>query len=195
MVLARSNRLGRAAGSHVVWDVSSLPYLTPRAAGEADAWSLEASAAGRAGSQVIREAGLHAPSAEITSALQLTPGEQAVVRRRTMLLDGRPVELTDSWYPAQVAAGTPLAGTGKIRGGAVTLLAAMGYAVHEALEDISVRPATAGEAVLLEIPAGSALIILSRTCLNAAAVPFEASIAVMPADGRHLRYRLTASAT
>jgi GntR family transcriptional regulator len=179
----------------VVWVVSSLPYLTPRATGEADAWTLEASASGRAGNQVIRDVGLQAPPAEVASALALAPGEHAVVRRRTMLLNRRPVELTDSWYPARVAAGTPLAAAGKIRGGAVTLLASMGYAVHEALEDISVRPATAGEGVLLETAAGSALIILSRTCLNAAGVPFEASVALMPAEGRHLRYRLIAGDT
>jgi GntR family transcriptional regulator len=176
-----------------VWVVNSLPYLTPRAEGQADAWSQEASAAGRSGSQVIRGAGPEMPPAEVALALSLPAGARAVVRRRTMLLDGRPVELTDSWYPPQVAAGTALAAPGKIRGGAITLLAALGYRVHEAREDISVRAVSAEEADLLEVPAGSPVIVLFRACLTEAGMPVEASVAVMPAEGRHLRYRLVAS--
>jgi DNA-binding GntR family transcriptional regulator len=175
-----------------VWVVNSLPYLTPRAGGQPDAWSEEASAAGRSGSQVIRGAGLEVAPAEVTSVLVLPPGAPAVVRRRTMLLDGRAVELTDSWYPPQIAADTALARPGKIRGGAVTLLAALGFTVHEAREDISVRGASAEDAVLLGIPPASPVIVLFRTCLTEAGVPFEASVAVMPAEGRHMRYRLVA---
>lgn len=178
-----------------MWVVNSLPYLTPRADGQPDAWSEEASAAGRSGGQVIRGAGLEVVSAEVASALSLPSGARAVVRRRTMLLDGRPVELTDSWYPQQVGAGTALAAPGKIRGGAVTLLAALGYTVHEAREDISVRGASAEEAVLLEMPVGSPVIVLFRTCLTKAGIAFEVSVAVMPAEGRRLRYRLVAGST
>lgn len=176
-----------------VWVVSSLPYLTPRAEGQSDAWAEEASAAGQSGTQVIRAAGLQVPPAEVALSLALPEGAGAVVRRRTMLLDGRAVELTDSWYPPQVAARTALADPGKIRGGAVTLLAALGYRVHEAREDISVRTVSAEEADLLEVPAGSPVIVLFRACLTDAGMPFEASVAVMPAEGRHLRYRLIAS--
>lgn len=175
-----------------MWVVSSLPYLTPRAEGQADAWSQEASAAGRSGSQMIRSAGLERPPEEVALALALPADARAVVRRRTMLLEGRPVELTDSWYTPGVAAGTALAEPGKIRGGAVTLLAALGYRVHEAREDISVRAVSAEEAELLEVPAGSAVIVLFRACLTEAGMPFEVSVAVMPTEGRHLRYRLIA---
>jgi GntR family transcriptional regulator len=131
------------------------------------------------------------PPEEVALALALPAGAGAVVRRRTMLLDGRPVELTDSWYPPQVATGTALAEPDKIRGGAVTLLAALGYRVHEAREDISVRSVSSEETELLEVPVGSAVITLFRVCLTEAGLPFEASVAVMPAEGRHLRYRLT----
>ncbi|MEU8310785.1 UTRA domain-containing protein [Actinomadura sp. NPDC048955] len=102
------------------------------------------------------------------------------------------MELTDSWYPAEIAEGTALAAPGKIRGGAVTLLADMGYAVHEAREDIVFRSATGDEAAELGLSPGTPVIVLSRTCLNADGVAFEASVMVMVAEGRHLRYRLVA---
>jgi GntR family transcriptional regulator len=175
-----------------VWIVNSLPYLSPRLEGRADAWSEEAAQTGRAGTQRIREVVTDIPPADVASELGLPPGAPAVVRRRTMLLDGQPVELTDSWYPEKIAAGTPLAAPGKIKGGAITLLSSFGYAVHEAREDITFRAAAAGEAAELGRPAGSPVIVLSRTCLTAEGTPFEASVMVMVAEGRHLRYRLIA---
>ncbi|GHE39831.1 hypothetical protein GCM10017673_47740 [Streptosporangium violaceochromogenes] len=158
-----------------------------------DAWSEETARAGRVGTQRIRAVVTDAPPADVVSALGLRSDATAVVRRRTMLLDDRPVELTDSWYPERITAGTALASPGKIKGGAVTLLAGLGYAVHEAREDITFRPATPGEAAELEIPAGTPVITLFRTCLTAEGMPFEASVMVMIAEGRHLRYRLTAN--
>ncbi|GAA3955115.1 hypothetical protein GCM10023085_42030 [Actinomadura viridis] len=176
----------------MVWTVSSLPYLSPRQGSQPDAWSEEAAQAGRVGTQRIREVGMDVPPADVAASLGLAPGTPAIVRRRTMLLDDQPVELTDSWYPADIAAGTALAGTGKIKGGAITLLAGLGYTVREAREDITFRNATADEASELRQPAGTPVIVLFRTCLTAEGVPFEASSMVMVAEGRHLRYRLIA---
>lgn len=177
-------------GRSDVWIVSSVPYLSPREEGQVDAWSQEAAEAGQVGTQRLREVSVEVPPPDVASALHLDPGTSAVVRRRTMLLDGRPVELTDSWYPAEIAEGTALAATEKIKGGAVTLLASMGHSVHEAREDIVFRGATEAEATELGLAAGTPVIVLSRTCLSADGAAFEASVMVMVAEGRHLRYRL-----
>jgi DNA-binding GntR family transcriptional regulator len=107
-----------------------------------------------------------------------------------MFLDDQPVEAADSWYPASVARGTPLAEPRKIRGGAVTLLAGLGYVASEAREDIAFRAAADQEADALGLPAGTPVIVLSRTILSADDVPFEASVMVMVAEGRRLRYQL-----
>lgn len=175
-----------------MWTASSLPYLTPRQEGQVDAWSQEAAGTGRVGTQKIREVTTTVPPAQVAAALGLPEGAEAVVRRRTMLGDGRPVELTDSWYPARLAAGTALAEPGKIKGGAVTLLAGLGYTVHEAREEIEVRAATPEEFAVLALPAGAPVILLRRTCLTAEGEPFEASEMVMVPEGRRLRYRITA---
>ncbi|CAL9455674.1 hypothetical protein SUDANB99_02533 [Streptomyces sp. enrichment culture] len=98
------------------WTSTSMPYLTPRAQGQGDAWAEEAAAQGRRGTQRIVSAGEVAADDEPAALLGLTPGEPVVVRRRVIELDGEPVELTDTYYPAHIARGTPLAGTAKIRG-------------------------------------------------------------------------------
>ncbi|WP_207947163.1 UTRA domain-containing protein [Actinomadura sp. 7K507] len=141
----------------------------------------------------MREVGEMAPPPEVSAALGLVDGTSAAVRRRTIMLDGRPVELADSWYPTAIAGGTALARHGKIKGGAVTLLADLGFTVHEAREEIEVRAATVEEAAELALPDGAPVIVLRRTCLTVEDVPFEASVMVMAPEGRRLRYRLIAS--
>jgi GntR family transcriptional regulator len=175
-----------------MWIVSSLPYLSPRQEVQADAWSEEAARAGRAGTQRIVEVATKAPPPDIAAALGSEPDAPVVLRRRVMLLDGEPVELVDSWYPAQIAVGTALATPAKVKGGTVTLLANLGWTVAEAREDITFRAAKEAEATELNIAAGTPVIVLFRICLASDGSPFEASRMVMIAEGRHLRYRLVA---
>jgi DNA-binding GntR family transcriptional regulator len=174
------------------WDGMSAPYLSPRAPGEADAWTDQTARAGRTGTQQIREVAEAVPPQDVADALRLPAGVAAVVRRRTVFLDGAPIETVDSWYPASIAAGTALASPGKIKGGAVTLLAGMGYVARGALDDISVRSATPGEAALLALPAGAPVIVVFRVVVPEAGAPFEATVMIMAPEGRHLRYPLAA---
>lgn len=88
------------------WTGTSMPYLTPRPDGDSDAWTAEAEAAGRRGAQRILHAGAADTPAEVARMLDLTSGESVIVRRRIIELDGEPTELTDTYYPADIAAGT-----------------------------------------------------------------------------------------
>jgi GntR family transcriptional regulator len=176
----------------MTWDRASGAYLTARGAGEADTWTDATARAGRTGTQQIREVAAVLPPSEIAAALQLPHGETAVVRRRTIFLDGKPIEIADSWYPPSIADGTPLAEPRKIKGGAVTLLAALGYSSHTALDDVSVRGATDTEAHLLELSAGDPVIVVFRTTFSESGIPFEVAVMVMTPEGRHLRYPLSA---
>jgi GntR family transcriptional regulator len=174
-----------------MWDEPSAPYLSSRAPGEADAWTDATSRAGRAGTQQIREVAETIPPPDVATALQLPVGEPAVVRRRTVFLDGKPIETVDSWYPASIASATPLAQPRKIKGGAVTLLADLGYVARGALDDISVRSATGPEADLLGLQAGAPVIVVFRTTVSEHDVPFEATVMIMVPEDRHLRYPLS----
>lgn len=175
-----------------MWTCSSLPYLAPRETGQVDAWTDEAAQSGRVGTQDLRAVERVDPPTDVADALNLPAGERALLRSRVIRLDGAPIEVADSWYPLSIADGTPLAQDRKIKGGAVTLLAGLGYLAHEAREDVSVRAATAEESGLLDISEGDPLIVLFRTTLTSDGTPYEVSAMRMVANGRHLRYRLTA---
>lgn len=174
-----------------MWDGPSGIYLSPRAPGETDAWTDATARAGRTGTQQIREVTEAVPPLEVAGALQLPAGAAAVVRRRTIFLDGKPVETVDSWYPSSIASATPLAEPAKIKGGAVTLLANLGYSARAALDDISVRGATDTEADLLGLSVGAPVIVVFRTTVSEQEVPFEATVMIMVPENRHLRYPLS----
>jgi GntR family transcriptional regulator len=174
------------------WIATSSPYLTPQAPGQPDAWSQEF---GIRASQHLREVALLVPPPEIAELLRLDPGQKAVVRRRTVALDRRAVELVDSWYPVLVAGGTGLAVDKPIKGGAVTLLAELGYTTVRAVEDVCAPKATREQSSLLFLPDGERLLELTRTSFDADGDPFEVTVMAMSPelpDGelRRLRYEL-----
>jgi len=168
------------------WTSTSTPYLLPRHPGEVDAWTQEA---GQRGTQRLVEVTTKLPPTEIREALHLDNHETAVARRRIMLLDGQPVELTDSYYPQRIAAGTPLAEHAKIRGGAPTLLGNLGHHAHRVTEDVEARQATPEEAAALHLDAGVAVLTLLRVTFSHSEQPIEASLMVMKGPHR-LRYEM-----
>jgi DNA-binding GntR family transcriptional regulator len=109
-----------------------------------------------------------------------------------MSRDGRPFEVAESWWPVSIAGGTALAEPRRIKGGAVTLLAEMGYAVHRTVEDVWAAPAPEEEAGLLEIEPGSPVLVMLRTAFNADGLAFQVDPAMRLANARQ-RYELTAN--
>ncbi|MEU3313996.1 UTRA domain-containing protein [Streptomyces sp. NPDC006662] len=170
------------------WTSTSMPYLTPRAAGEADAWTAEAKAAGRRGGQRIVHAGETCATAEVAELLGTEEGARIVVRRRIIELDGRPCEVTDTFYPAHIASGTPLAGTAKIRGGAVTLLASLGHLGARVVETVTARMPTAEEREQLGTDHEEPVLRIARVTYDATDTPLQADLMVMPATRQQLRY-------
>ena len=174
------------------WVATSVDYVTPQAPGEPDAWSKEFAL--RA-SQHLREVALLVPPDEVAERLRLKRGDRAIVRRRTVALDRRPVELADSWYPVLVAGGTALAVDKKIKGGAPTLLAELGYTAAKIIENIRAPQITPEQSSLLFMPLEERLLELIRTSLDADGDPYEVSVMAMNPelpDGelRQLRYEL-----
>ncbi|MEV4080656.1 UTRA domain-containing protein [Nonomuraea fuscirosea] len=172
------------------WTDISAPYVRPRP-GQSDAWAEEAAQRGHTGAQQLREVVEVQPTAEVADALSVPLGETVIARRRLVLLDDLPVELADSYYPATIARNTQLAEARKIRGGAVTLLSEMGYLPHRIQEDIHARPATEEEHHLLQLDMHEWVLVLTRLTLSRDGTPFEYSIMIMVARGRHLRYELS----
>ncbi|MCL3998481.1 GntR family transcriptional regulator [Streptomyces lavenduligriseus] len=172
------------------WVSTSMPYLTPREQGQPDAWGVEAAARGGKGSQRIVQAGEVPAPEEVAALLDVPVGETVVVRRRIIQLDDEPCELTDTYYPARVARGTPLARKGKIPGGAVTLLAELGHIGRRVREDVTARLPSAEERDALQLAPDAPVLTLSRVTLDGEDRPLQVDMMVMPAHRQRLRYEM-----
>ncbi|MFJ6634440.1 GntR family transcriptional regulator [Streptomyces sp. NPDC091376] len=172
------------------WVSTSLPYLAPRLQGRGDAWGDEAATQGRQGTQRIVHAGeVPAPSV-VAELFGTADGAPVIVRRRIIELDGEPCELTDTYYPTEIAGGTRLAGTAKIRGGAVTLLAELGYVGVRVREDVTARLPRAEECETLGLPSDAPVLQLTRLTLDRDDRPIQADLMTMPAHRQRLRYEI-----
>ncbi len=176
--------------SNSEWISSSVPYLAPRTDGQRDAWSDVTAAQGRRGAQRIVHAGEVVPPSEVGELLRSPAGEGVVVRRRVIYLDDLPVELTDTYYPLDIARGTPLAGKAKIPGGAVTLLARLGHAGERVREEVRARMPDAGERETLAMGDGEPVLCLTRVTLDGDGRPVQVDVMTMPAQRQRLQYEL-----
>lgn len=172
------------------WTSTSMPYLTPREKGLGDAWGADAATQGRRGTQRIVYAGEVPAPAEVARLFGLAEGESVVVRRRVILLDDQPNELTDTYYPTGIARGTGLAGTAKIRGGAVTLLAELGYVGALVREDVTADMPNAEEREALRTAPNEPVLRLTRLTLDPDDRPIQIDRMVMPARRQRLRYEI-----
>jgi DNA-binding GntR family transcriptional regulator len=167
-----------------------MPYLTPREKGQGDAWRADAAAQGRRGSQRIVHAGEVPAPTEVGRLLGVPDGDPVVVRRRLILLDDEPNELTDTYYPVVIARGTALAGTAKIRGGAVTLLAELGHVGALVREDVTAALPDEEEQQALVLVPTEPVLRLTRLTLDRNDRPIQVDCMVMPAQRQQLRYEI-----
>ncbi|MFF7329696.1 UTRA domain-containing protein [Streptomyces sp. NPDC008150] len=164
----------------------SIAYIAPREQGQVDAWSAEAQ---QRGGQRLTEVAEVVPPREVATALSLADGTPVAVRRRVILLDDLPIELADSYYPIEIARGTALLERKKIKGGAPTLLAALGYQARHTSEDLELREANELERAALGLRKGSNVLTLLRTTATEDGSPFEVQFMVMKAP-RRLHYEI-----
>jgi GntR family transcriptional regulator len=131
------------------------------------------------------------PPPRIARRLALADGELVTRTRYLLTSNGSPVQLAVSYEPAALTAGSPVASPeqGPLAGRGVTeRMAAIGIAVDQVVEDISVRPSLTSEATDLGIPAG-ALVLVADRAHYAGSRAVEAGEIVVPADRFRLRYR------
>lgn len=177
--------------SEAQWVGSSAPYINPNGG---DVWGKEAASQGRSGGQRILFAGEAPAPAAVASAFSLEPGAPVVLRRRLILLDDVPVELADSYWPLSVAAGTALAAPGKVKGGAPTLLAGLGYVAADVKEAIRTREATSDERETLKMTDPSEWVLtLHRVIAGESGQPYEVFVSVAPGRYGQLNYSMKVS--
>ncbi|MGW3326093.1 UTRA domain-containing protein [Streptomyces virginiae] len=108
-----------------------------------------------------------------------------MTRRRLIELDDEPTELTDTYHPRAIAVGTA-----KIRGGAVTLPAALGHVGVRVVEDVTAQIPLEEERERLRLGAGEPVLRLARTTYDATDRPIQADVMLMPAGRQQLRYEI-----
>lgn len=131
------------------------------------------------------------PPTVVAEHLNLPVGEQAVVRRRLRLSDGKPHNLNDTWYPLDIAEGSPIMHPADVPQGTVALMRDMGYEQVRYRDEIEARSPDPSEARRLRIPSGWPVIVQTRTGYTATR-PVKVTITVWPADRCRLVYELPA---
>lgn len=134
--------------------------------------------------------------AHVARRLRLADGDHLVTRTRYLMsADGSPVQLATSYEPAARTAQTPVPfpeqGTFAGRG-VVERMQAIGIGVDQVVEEISVRPALSAEAAVLDIPAGSPVLLIERSHRSGERT-VETGEIVIAADRFRLCYRFPAA--
>lgn len=167
-----------------MWTTSSAAYLAPPAPGQPDAWTTETRGHG---SQRIAAAGRTDAAPEVAGALGVTEGAPVIHRSRVILMDNEPVEVVTSYYRGDLPGGDPLADPRPIKGGAVRLLADLGYCATSVIEDVSAERADAETMPL--VPEGLPLLVIRRTSYAADGAAYEYTV-MASWDGRRQRYAM-----
>ena len=141
--------------------------------------------------KILEVAEVHPPR-EVAEALRLSSEGTAVIRRRLTRHRGEPVEIVESYYPAEIAGGTDLANQGRIEGGAPRALADLGYPQRRFTDRVSVRMPTTEEFELLDLP-NVPVIRQFRVVYSDSDRPVEASVMVKGGHLYELLYRQLAT--
>jgi GntR family transcriptional regulator len=153
----------------------------------ADAFVTWMAERGRAGRMEIKVERLSAPE-DIASRLGLADDEDVIVRRRVRFVDERPDALEDTWYRAELVAGSQIAQPKDIARGANQVLAELGHEVIRRHEEVSGRMPTPVEAQALGIAGGVPVLTRVRTGFDAQDEPVAVYVGVFPTDRHVLVY-------
>ncbi|MER5760800.1 GntR family transcriptional regulator [Streptomyces sp. NPDC002082] len=150
-------------------------------------------ALGRQGNWESRtEAKVPAP-VEIAARLGIPVGELCVRTVYEFLADGRPVQLSTSWEPYELTAGTLVVlpeGGPHAGAGVVNRMAVIGITVSHAVEQPEPRQATVEEASLLGIQKAALVTHIRRTYYSDQGQPVETADIIIPAALCEIAYEI-----
>ncbi|HEV2373615.1 MAG TPA: GntR family transcriptional regulator [Streptosporangiaceae bacterium] len=142
--------------------------------------------------QRIRSVATIGASAEVAIRLNVGEDSPVVVRRRVFLVEGQPAALCDSYYPADMAAGTAIERPERIRGGVYALIedpqGPIQRQITRSVDELVARMPTHQEAVDLQLPSGVPVVRVLRTVFDSDDVPVEVQDSVVAADRHEFRY-------
>ena len=137
----------------------------------------------------VLEVGAARPPADVAAALGLVDPATAILRKRLTTVDGDPVELSWSYYPAGIAGGSRLEAKGAIKGGAPAVLEELGYPQRTWDERLTTRLPTTEEVEALELPPDVPVVRQLRVIYSDDALPVEATLLIKGGHLYELLYR------
>jgi GntR family transcriptional regulator len=128
-------------------------------------------------------------SPEVAARLEIEEGSGVVVRAMELLLDGRPWSVQESYYPMEIAQGTPLLQAENIAQGTVRELADHGYVQVGYRDEVVTRMPSQREATTLGAGPGVPVLELFRTAYSTER-PIRLTITVYTGDSTRLAYEI-----
>ena len=121
-------------------------------------------------------------------------GPRAFVRRRLFVVNGEPVAFCDSYYPPDVANGTPLAEPERIAGGAYGLIedpdGPIGRRLKRSVDDLVCRMPTPAEVEGLGLSPGVPVVRTLRTVYDVDGRAVDVQDTLAAADKHQFRYEV-----
>jgi GntR family transcriptional regulator len=134
-------------------------------------------------------------TAEVAVRLDVDEGSSVVVRRRLFLVDDQPVAFCDSYYPADMAAGTAIAEPRRIPGGVHKVIedpdGPIRRLVARSVDELVSRMPTHDEAESLSLPLGVPVVQVMRTVYDDDDRPVEVQRTLAAADRHEFRYEVS----
>jgi GntR family transcriptional regulator len=162
-----------------------------RTAAGVDAWVTDVGEQGHEPSQAITIEVVQA-NADIARWLEINEGDLVAVRRRPRFVDGQPANMSDSYYPMDLAQEIPeLMNPADVPQGVIALMRERGHAQVRYIDELRWRPPTPDESARLDLAAGVAVLIQARTG-HTANRPVRCTVTVWPGDSHVMIYELPA---
>ncbi|OPF84280.1 GntR family transcriptional regulator [Streptomyces antioxidans] len=124
----------------------------------------------------------------IGAVLNAQTGEATCVRSRRYVLDGKPVMLATSYFPADLVAGSAITQEDTGPGGVYERLAELGHKPVHFREEIRSRMPSYDEANRLELAMGTPVIVICRTAFADEGRPVEVNEMVLDSAAYVLEY-------
>jgi GntR family transcriptional regulator len=105
-------------------------------------------------------------SISVAEKLEITPGDLVVVRRTSGTIGDVPWMMMASYFPLDIAEGTPLEQAGDIEGGSIKLLADLGFGQVGFIDEIGARMPSTSEFSFFGLSVGTPVVVVNRTAYS-----------------------------
>ncbi|SER88339.1 transcriptional regulator, GntR family [Streptomyces sp. yr375] len=192
--------VGRAGASVTVREhrqrtVRPAALMAPGRPGAPYRWLTEAAKHGTHARSELLDVTEIRPPADVRAVLGLPPDGTALLRRQILLVDDEPAELVESYYPLDIARGTPLTELRRIRGGTPALLTELGHPPRRSTDGVSARVPTQRQYQALHLTSSMPVLRTLRVVHSDDDRPIEVTVMVKAGHLYELQYEFTAEPT